>query len=546
MIRIDKILLLLFIIPSLVFSQEGIGSINALSVEITDVPSRKLLPIESIFKKFKQNITFLDEKAFEIKQLTTQGDTFNGNYINSKSNNKNIQLHFSFLNFTDYNTEKLNEIILRLNKETSLQGCEISYLNKSFYVYKKYIEFNYLAQGKTNEKGINNQNKAPIYLLHSQLNQLSFFYKNYFKSIKNKQVRRVLNTGDLAFKIKKNDFKKLTLKQLRRKNYKSIQKSINNTPSYPDSDLLIDTVLYKNIKNYAYKNSFIKKNKRNIRRLFNQDNTHNTGRTIMHHLSGVVGNFTGLFRFRKGYLYKNDSIYNEIHNRLKPMDIIAEKTSFSITDKLIPGHFGHIAIWLGTQKQLQDSNLWNHPSIVPFHEQIIKGFSILETDRKGTHLKALRDFLNVDELAILRINDFENIQIDYKKVIYDNSLAQLGKKYDFNFDLETTDKLFCSELLYYIFGPIHWPIERHFNRSSITPDNVLSLTLYKNSPTSLIYYISAENRETISQKSLIDLSTDLGFQKKNDAFILNNKKCKKERNKAKKKCASANSVLEYR
>ena len=61
MIRIDKILLLLFIIPSLVFSQEDNGSINALSVEITDVPSRKLLPIESIFKRFKQNITFLDE-----------------------------------------------------------------------------------------------------------------------------------------------------------------------------------------------------------------------------------------------------------------------------------------------------------------------------------------------------------------------------------------------------------------------------------------------------------------------------------------------------
>lgn len=546
MIRIDKRLLLLFIIPSLVFCQEDNGSINALSVEITDVPSRKLLPIESIFKKFKQNITFLDEKAFEIKQLTTQGDTFNGNYINSESYNKNIQLHISFLNFTDYNTEKLNEIILRLNRKHPLQGCEISYLNKSFYVYKKYVEFNYLAEGTTNEKGLNIQKKTPIYSLHSQLNQLSFFYKNYFKSVENNQVRRVLNAGDLAFKIKKNDFKKLTLKQLRQKNYKSIQKSINYTPSYTDSDLIIDTVLYQNIKNYSYKNSLIKKDKRIIRRLFNKDNTHNTGRTIMHHLSGIVGNFTGLFRFRKGYLYKKDSIFNEIHNRLKPMDIIAEKTSFSLTDKLIPGHFGHIAIWLGTQKQLQDSNLWNHTSIVPFHQQIKEGLSIIETDRKGTHLKGLRDFLNVDELAILRINDFENLPIDYKKVIYENSLAQLGKKYDFNFDLETTDKLFCSELLYYIFGPIHWPIERHFNRSSITPDNILSLTLYKNTPTSLIYYISAENRETIYQKSLIDLSKDLGFQKKDDAFILNNKKCKKERNKTKKKCASANRILDYK
>lgn len=544
MIQISKILLLLILIyPLLFFSQADNNSINTVTNKISDNTSLNLLPIESIFKKFKQNITFLNEKAFEIKQLTIQADTLYGNYTNSKSNNKNIQLHISFQDFTKFYTKQLNEIILRSNKKHPFQGCEISYLNKSFYVYKKYVQFNYLAQGKTNEKGLNNQKGTPIYLLSSQLNQLSFFYKNYFKSIENKQVRRVLNAGDLAYKIKKNDFKKLTLKQLRRKNYKSIQKSINNIPSYPESDLLIDTVLYKNIKNYSYKNSFIKKDKRKIRRLFNQDNTHNTGRKIMHHLSGFVGNFTGLFRFRKGYLYKNDSIFNEMHNRLKPMDIIAEKTSFSLTDKLIPGHFGHIAIWLGTQEQLQDSNLWNHPSIVPFHKQINEGFSIIETDRKGTHLKRLRDFLNVDEMAIIRINDFENLPIDYKMIIYENSLAQLGKKYDFNFDLETTDKLICSELLYYIFGPIHWPNKRYFNRSSISPDNVLSLTLYSNTPTSLIYYVSAKNREILYQKSLIDLSKDLGFQKKDNAFILNNKKCKKERNKAKEKCASANRIL---
>lgn len=551
MILINKILILLIILtPSLFFSQEGNGSMNAMSANITDIPSRNLLPIESIFKNFKNNISFLDKRVLEVEQLRAQIDILYGIDIITESNSKKIQenhkqFYNSFQNFTDFNTKRLDQILVRLIKKQPLKGSEISYLNKSFYTYKKYVEFNNIILKNNKKNLLNNPNKIAINLSYTQLNQLSFFYKNYFKSIANKQIRRVLNTDDLAYKIKNNDLKKLVLKQLKRKNYKLIQKSINDISLNQKSDLVIDSILYNTIKNTVYNKSTIRKDKRKIRHLFNNDKAHNMGRTITHHLSGLVGNFTGLFRFRKGYLYKNDSIFNEISNHLKPMDIIAEKTSFSLTDKLIPGHFGHIAIWLGTQKQLQKTQLWNHPSIIPFHKQIEEGYCIIETDRKGTHLKTLRNFLNVDEFAIIRITNFENLPIDYKIVIYENSLAQLGKKYDFNFDLETTNKLICTELLYYVFGSIHWPSEHYFNRSSISPDNALSLTLYKNSPTSLVYYVIAKNRKIIYQKSLLDLAKNLGYQKKDNAFILVNKKCEKERNRMKKKCTSANRLLEY-
>jgi len=542
MILIDKIFILLFIIPSLIFSQEGNGSMNALSVEITDVPSRKLLPIESIFKKFENNSSFLTKKVLETAHLTAQIDTLYSNNQITESDSKIIrqyylQLHSSFQNFTNFNAKNLQEISERLVDKKTLKGCEISYLNKSFYTYNKYVQLNNMIQ--------NNKKNISINLLHLQLNQLNFFYKNYYNSLENKQIRRVLNTDDVAYKIKKNELKKQALKLLRRKNYKSIQKGIHNSQLNQKNDMLIDSTLYNTIKNTVYNKSSIRNDKRKIRRLFSNDKVHNTGRTITHHLSGLVGNFAGIFRLRKGYLYKNDSILNEISNRLKPMDIIGEKTNFTLTDKLIIGHFSHVAIWLGTKKQLQESNLWNHPSIIPFHKYINEGFCILENDRKGTHLKTLNEFLNVDELVIMRITDFDQLSIDYKTVIYQNALAQLGKKYDFNFDLETTNKLTCSELIYYVFGSIHWPHERHFNRTAITPDNILSLILFKNTPTSLVYYVSAKNRKTIFQKYLLDLSEDLGYQKKDDAFIPVNKKCEKERNRAKKKCTSINNVLVY-
>ncbi|MCM8528789.1 MAG: hypothetical protein NE327_19860, partial [Lentisphaeraceae bacterium] len=52
------------------------------------------------------------------------------------------------------------------------------------------------------------------------------------------------------------------------------------------------------------------------------------------------------------------------------------------------------------------------------------------------------------------------------------SFRQLGKEYDFNFDVETIDKIVCSELVYQVFTDIKWPTEKALGRHTISPDNV--------------------------------------------------------------------------
>ena len=103
-------------------------------------------------------------------------------------------------------------------------------------------------------------------------------------------------------------------------------------------------------------------------------------------ISGLAGNLAGSVRWRKGHLYKNQSAIKKAKSNLIPMDIIIEKSPFILTDKFIPGHFGHIAIYLGTKEQLLDANIWDHPSILPFQEEIIKGKVILEAVRSGVRL----------------------------------------------------------------------------------------------------------------------------------------------------------------
>ena len=74
----------------------------------------------------------------------------------------------------------------------------------------------------------------------------------------------------------------------------------------------------------------------------------NGTRQATNSLSKVFGNAVGLIEFRKGFLYKKQEPHDTIEKNLKPLDIMFEKTPFRPTDRFIPGHWGHVAIWIGS------------------------------------------------------------------------------------------------------------------------------------------------------------------------------------------------------
>jgi uncharacterized protein YycO len=271
----------------------------------------------------------------------------------------------------------------------------------------------------------------------------------------------------------------------------------------------------------------MRKDKKAMNKLFKKDAALKVKRYMLHHVSGSIGNLLGSIRWRKGRLLNNEKIIQEALAQLKPLDIITEKTWFAATDTFIPGHFGHNAIWLGTKEQLIANGMWSHPSIVPLQKQIEEGKSIIESDRTGTHLKDLREFMNVDEFAILRLKDLKFKSEVYKENLYKIATGQLGKGYDFNFNVETTDKLVCSELLYQSYGDIKWPTEVYLSRFTISPDNVVSLALYQNSPIELTYYVAQVEKSDsdLKYKTMDDLAKDIGFRKVDGNYYGVNETC---------------------
>lgn len=200
-------------------------------------------------------------------------------------------------------------------------------------------------------------------------------------------------------------------------------------------------------------------------------------------VSGLFGNTVGLYESRKGKLYGDAVAKRKLQSILQPLDILLEKTPFRLTDKLIPGHFGHVAIWTGTKAELIDAEVWDDLYVSQYADQISTDLNpnskderqIIEALRNGVQLSTLDHFMNVDDLAVLRPVFDEGSSDELTKQALVLAFRQIGKEYDFNFDVNTTDKIVCSELAYVSFPSVDWPTIKTLGRHSISPDHVAEL-----------------------------------------------------------------------
>ena len=216
--------------------------------------------------------------------------------------------------------------------------------------------------------------------------------------------------------------------------------------------------------------------RRKVRRHVTSDTLGDIGRAIVNGLSEGFSNAVGEYEERKGLMYDDVGLEMTIATQLQIGDILLEKTPFRLTDSMIPGHWGHAAIWVGTEQDLKDIGLWEHPLVARYHAEIRRGELVAESLRTGTQLSPLSHFLNIDDLAVLRSQQPLSDEEMRSTIIL--ALRQLGKAYDFNFDVETTDKIVCSQLVYLSYENIQWPTESIVGRYTISPDNIAIKALH--------------------------------------------------------------------
>lgn len=188
--------------------------------------------------------------------------------------------------------------------------------------------------------------------------------------------------------------------------------------------------------------------------------------------SKVVGNTMGLVRWRAGKLKGDREMLAVMAETLQPGDILLEKTPFALTDKTIPGHFGHVAVYVGTVAQLRAMGALELPVVRKHLKAIESGHVVLEALRGGVVLNTLEHFMNVDDVAVLRA---PNQTPDAIKNSVGLALSNFGKRYDFAFDVNTTETIVCSELAYVSYPQIDFATKQVFTSFTISPDDIAKL-----------------------------------------------------------------------
>jgi peptidoglycan/LPS O-acetylase OafA/YrhL len=336
-------------------------------------------------------------------------------------------------------------------------------------------------------------------------------YDNYMLGImlfdQDDRLRKVLNDPDMGFGLIANKLAETTLAansiETRHRARRAINYYEERKPSIAGVDEDSDFAYLEQLIDSSPSYNFVKKirvgeiaaNKFVAFERIGEDFLSDTGTEGLDIVSGLFGNTLGMFESRKGKLYGDEEARRKIQEVLQPLDILLEKTPFRLTDKLIPGHFGHVAIWTGSKSELIDAGVWDNLIVQQYADQVGNQSNpdskdeqqIIEALRNGVQLNTLEHFLNVDDFVILRPVFAEGANDELVKEALIMAFRQLGKQYDFNFDVNTTDKIVCSELAYVSFPSVDWPTAKTLGRHSISPDNVAQLA-WNNVPLKLVMF----------------------------------------------------------
>lgn len=227
--------------------------------------------------------------------------------------------------------------------------------------------------------------------------------------------------------------------------------------------------------------------------------------------SKIFGNTAGTVQSRRGKLYRDSAFIADVTSSLLPLDTLLEKTPFRLTDKFIPGFWGHAAIYIGDESQLRQLGLWSHPSVKKYHVQIKSGQSIVEALRSGVKINSVKSFSDIDDFAVMRLND--DLTIDQKKDYILRVLSHIGKEYDFAFNVETPSKIVCSELHYLTYMDVKFDIEYILGQPTISVDSVAKQGMIKKPFEARVLYLNGkknkQNPQAVFDEILNSLKRDL-------------------------------------
>jgi len=220
----------------------------------------------------------------------------------------------------------------------------------------------------------------------------------------------------------------------------------------------------------------------------------------------ALGTVLSHVSWRSGHLKSKQAAQDAIMETLQPLDIVLVSSKGKRSGQMIPGLFGHAAVYLGTEQDLQRLGVWTSPSVQPHTAKIRNDRVFIEADAKGVHLSPASIVLNTDGVAILRPR-FSSLK-QRRKTARDY-FSTMGMKFDFLFDVDSPDCTFCTELIHRVMPQLDLPIMEIYGVRTIMPDSLAVAAIRKEHDLAFVGYIKGDHKGW-RQASMGDLVTDIG------------------------------------
>ncbi len=165
------------------------------------------------------------------------------------------------------------------------------------------------------------------------------------------------------------------------------------------------------------------------------------------YLSMLFGRLVGPFHGRIDK--KTNAMLLKSH--LQEFDIVLLKSLTHLTERFIPGYFGHVGICLGNDL-------------------------MIEAPRSGVRVCSTEDFAEGEIYLVIRpVNLTEKQKQDIRILLR----KQLGKEYDFNFDTQSPDRVVCSELVSLSYDFVDWQTKKIAGRYTTSPDDLIRSLIHR-------------------------------------------------------------------
>jgi hypothetical protein len=375
-------------------------------------------------------------------------------FINNHRYRKIIQSTDSIpFAFYDKKREELNiasdSILKLIYKENSNSGINASSLNHLYSNFGEQLNIDRFYSQLLNKHLKIRKTLTPIQKeAYKKLTQsANWYFIHYYQ---NKQIRRILNRGEKGNNIPVNI--------LRKSEYFLFSPFVRKLIKTDDNDSVIDKLPTTNRFKVICHHIFQKNDR-------------------LHTFSGNCFSLIGKIFFARHFepnlqRIKNEKTANEILSIVKPYDIILEKSNTFVTNQVIPGYFTHVSVWLGVnnhRKRVLHSRRLNKEKKVDIHDR-----AMAEAITTGVRLSSLKEYTLGKIYLIIRYNVLNQVQ---KDSVFHTISKQLGKEYDFNFNIKSSDRINCTELLYLSFDFIPWITRTYLGRETLFPDDILQTAL---------------------------------------------------------------------